>query len=402
MSIILKNANVITMTDDKIIFGTDILVEGNKIVNISPNLTQDTPCVEVIDCSDKFIIPGLADMHVHINLASHEDMKLFIANGITSVRNMNGSESVLEMKEKTKDSDFICPLIYTATTILDGHPPVFPFNAVAETTEEARQFILDAKEDGYDFVKVYNNLKVPVYLEVLKTAKEVELDVIGHIPIAVSAEMAMENGQYGFEHIKALKRSQLESAAKNGIYFTPTLVIQKLIKMIKEDQITEEMYCENIMQYVAPDIAKRWKETVAFYKVHDFRLDRTFEEYVADAKTFLDYGGKLLAGTDTQNPFIVFGFSLHDELELLSCSGIPNYEILKAATINGAKSNHQEELWGSIECGKIANLVILGSNPLDKISNTRDIHSVVLKGRYYDRRALDIFLAQVAEAYTTL
>ena len=396
MSIVLKNANVITMTDEKILSNTDILVENDRITNVSTNITD----AEVIDCSGKYIIPGLADMHVHINLTSDEDMKLFVANGITCVRNMNGSESALKMKEKTtNERDFVCPLIYTSTPILDGHPPVFPFNVVLETPEEARAYILKAKEDGYDFLKVYNNLKIPVYKEILKTAKETGLDVIGHIPAAVGAEMAIECGQYGFEHIKALKRDQLAPAAKAGIYFTPTLIVQKIIRMIKNDSITEDMYDDGIMKYVSPEVKARWRETVKFYKVHDFKLDRSFEEYVADAKVFLDFGGKLLAGTDAQNPFVVFGFSLHDELELLAQSGISCYEILKTATVNGAESNHQEKQWGTIQPGKCANLVVLNSNPFENIGNARDISAVILKGKHYNRKALDGFLTQVAQSY---
>ena len=396
MSIILKNANVITMTDEKILQNTDILITGDKIKSINSTITD----AEVINCSGKYIIPGLADMHVHINLASDEDMKLFVANGITCVRNMNGSKSVLKMKEKTaNEREFVCPLIYTSTPILDGNPPVFPFNIVLETPEDAKTFIIKAKEDGYDFLKVYNNLKVSVYMEILKTARETGLDVIGHIPVAVGAEMAIEHGQYGFEHIKALKRDQLAPAAKAGIYFTPTLIVQKMIRMIKADEISEDMYNEDMMQYVSPDVIKRWRETVNFYKIHDFKLDRSFEEYVADAKVFLDFGGKLLAGTDTQNPFIIFGFSLHDELELFAQSGISCYEILKAATINGSESNHQEKQWGTIQSGKLANLVVLNSNPFENIRNTRDINAVILKGEYYNRKALDGFLTQVAKSY---
>ena len=249
---------------------------------------------------------------------------------------------------------------------------------------------------AYSYARLFGKNGFDIY-KLIKTAKETGLDVIGHIPVAVGAQMAINQGQYCFEHMKALKREFLEPAARAGIYFTPTLVTQKLIWMIKNDRITEDMYSGGILKYVNPSVIERWRETVAFYKIHDFKLDRSFEEYIADVKVFLDHGGKLLAGTDAQNPFIVFGFSLHDELEILAQSGISCYEVLKSATISGAESNHQADQWGTIEPGKYANMTILDANPLYDISNTRKISSVVLKGQYYDKDTLNGFLDDVAK-----
>lgn len=122
-------------------------------------------------------------MHFHTTGENMDEMLLCIANGITNIRVMWGSENVLKLRTKAKDKDFICPNTYTASNIFDGNPPVFEGMTVIETPEQARQAVLDAKEKGYDFIKIYNKLLKPQFEEIVKTAKEVGMDVIGHRPV---------------------------------------------------------------------------------------------------------------------------------------------------------------------------------------------------------------------------
>jgi len=392
---VIKNINIVTLTGDEILYNYDVMISEHKIVDIKKNISS----MREIDGTGKYLIPGLADMHYHTEAKSEienqNELKLLIANGVTTIRIMWGSEHALELKSKQYQDDFMGPQVYVGSRILDGNPPVFEGMRVVESIEDARRAVKEAVESGYDFLKVYNNLLMPQYLEILDSGKKYNLDIIGHVPVDVGCENALNLGQYGFEHSKAIPKHLLFKAAKMAAYFDPTLITMKAVSLIKNDQIQDEMYHEGVAKYVDANTIKEWKENVAFFKTYDFKFDRTYQEYVADIKKFHDAGGFLLTGTDTPMPFCVPGFALHEELQIFSEAGIDNGSILRAATINAAKSNHWVDEVGSIEGGKIANLVILNSNPIENIKNTMDIDAVILRGKYINRDALDLMLGDV-------
>ncbi len=391
--IVLKNLNMISMVNEKVLKNYDIAIMNGKIVEIGQGLIGS----QEIDCTGKYIMPGFTDMHVHTSGENIEDMYLCIANGITSIRVMFGSDKVIELREKAKQKDFLCPSIYTATPIIDGNPPVFDSMIVVDTKQKAREVVLDAKNKGYDFIKVYNNLLMPEFEEIVKTAKEVNMDVVGHRPVDVGTKRAIEYGQYCFEHEKSIQRDYLELAAKKGVYFDPTFIVSEVGNLIQDGEVTENHFTTGLAEFVDANTINKWKESVEFFKDYDFKLERTHEEYLEDMLIFYKAGGKLLTGTDAGMPLVINGFQLHEEFEILSKAGVSNFDVLKATTINAAECNHQEDLYGTVEVDKIANLVILDKNPLENISHTRSIEAVILKGNYLDKLVLNNMLEDIKD-----
>lgn len=374
------------MTTPKILENKCLSIKDGIIVQISDEIPEGQS--KIIDGKGKYVVPGLFDMHIHIEGDDFGDLCQYLAYGITSVRNMWGTEDILKFRTKLQ-SHSIYPTLYTAGPLMDGDPPVWKESYVITTEKEAEKAVISIKAQGYDFLKVYNNLSLEVYKKIIATAKEINIDVTGHLPVAVDIQTAIELGQYSLEHAKAIPREYLASAAKNGIWFIPTLVVNKAVNMIKNEEFDSGIFEDPKYEFVSPERLEQWKELIAFYKEHDFRFDRFFEEYSADTRLYSKAGGKLLAGTDAPNPFIVPGISLHEELEIFAKVGHSPWEILKSATVNAAECMHVSDRVGTIEQGKVADIIILERNPLENIANTRTIDSVIKNGHYLRKEQLN-------------
>ncbi len=385
--VLLKNINLIPLTTDDVVENMDVLILHGRIKKIAKDISHKN--AEVIDCTDKYLLPGLIDMHVHLK-DELSDLKLYLVNGITSIRNMWGTKDVLGLREKIRSRSILGPRIFTAGPIVDGDPPVWEGSLIIRTLEDAEKAVLHTKEEGYDFVKVYNNIPNDLFKLLNEVAKKNKIDVIGHLPRAVSFSEAVAYGQYGLEHAKAIKRKDLVSAAENDIWFAPTLVTSKACQIIQTEEITEKHFEDEKYQYVSKERMNQWQESIEFFKDYDFRLDRNYQEYRDDTLIYTNANGLILAGTDAPMPLVVPGFSLHDELKELVLAGHTALQALKAATINAAKCMRVSEELGTIEEGKLADLVILNKNPLSCIDNTKEIEMVITNGEVLTTKMIEL------------
>lgn len=451
--------------------GMTVVVSGGRIAAVGEAGSVDIPDdATVIDAAEKYLIPGLWDMHTHLlwstDASEHAwvDMPddvgswalweryyspaldLLVANGVTGIREMWGDlEVARRVREEAAAGDRLAPRMVVAGGQIDGPPAKWSF--VAATLQEGRDGVDSLKAAGAAFIKVYSYLRPEVYQAVAERAKGVGVPFAGHVPWLVRASEASDVGQRSFEHLVGVVqgcsdveseliatngaiidaiseeggatadsllqtwyervlaaqddercRRLLRRLARNETWQVPTLVMSRGIAY----QDDPAMAADERMRYVHPGWRASWLpendpyrlSTEEVYEGYEER-HRLHERKKAITGIAAEEGVPLLAGTDTPNAFAFPGFGLHDELELLVEAGLTPLEALQAATINPARFLGRTDDLGTVEEGRLADLVLLEANPLEDIANTRRIRAVVANGRYFDRDALDAMLAEV-------
>ena len=416
-----------------------VIISDQRIVGLSRSEAAHVPAdAKIVDAHGKFLIPGLWDMHVHTVfgdwLPRNEKvvLPLFVANGVTGVRDMGGDLDVLkEWRAKIAAGQLLGPRMYIAGPMLDGPVPRFPSSAPVANAADGRKVVDDLKARGVDFIKIQSLIPRDGYFAAAEEAKKVGLTFVGHVPDAVRASEASNAGQKSIEHFTGIfegcstaedqlvngrprgpganvstydaarARVVIALMAKNRTWQVPTLVWERGQWLVDDIDKTHDpltkyapaawkdhtwpMFVHDIMQYMDTDplpVRKR------FFQME---LEMTLAMFRA--------GVPFMAGTDTAAGVHVFpGFSLHEELALFVQAGLTPMQALQTATRNPAEFMGRLDDMGTVAQGKLADLVLLDANPLDDIANTRRIRAVVLAGRYFDRGALDRMLKDVERA----
>lgn len=421
-----------------------VVVVGDRIGQIGQTAQITFPSnAQVIDASGKFLIPGLWDMHIHWYDKGY--LPLFIANGVTGVRVMWGIPMHHQWRKDIESGRLLGPRMYIASPIVDGPKPFWHGSMAVANAAQGREAVIKVKQDGADFVKVYSYLPRDAYFAIADEAKKEGIPFEGHVPIAVSAEEASDAGQKSIEHMTGIlpacsskeaellketqadfteilasdkpitelrsprsgerQRTALETFSqqkadalfaelkKNHTWQCPTLTVLRSFVSIYDPTFTNDLR----LKYMPREIRASWDPT------KDVRLkNRNPQEMETQKKIYeknVELVGAmqraLIAGTDVLNPYCFPGFSLHDELGLLVHAGLTPMQALQAAASNAARFMGRENDLGTIETGKLADLVLLDANPLDDIANTRKIDAVVYGGRLYPKPALDEMLNKV-------
>ena len=412
-----------------------VIISGNRINAVGNSEKVQVPKnATVINASGKFLIPGLCDMHVHIFTQSKGNsfpndwyFPLFIANGITGVRDMwtkpEDMKLVSDWRSQLAKELFIGPRILEVGTLVDGPGGVWPTADIARTPNEGRALVRKIKDSGVDFVKTYSSLKSPVYFAIIDEAKKQHITFAGHVPFEIDAAESSDAGQRSIEHLTQILESCSSKEAeilkvpnggwndslikmmldtydeskcrklfakfvKNNTWQVPTLSI--LFRAQKSDFTNEQW-----LQYVPVSDAVSWKQ----YAERKIKFtpgirSKRFQAYSRLVGEMQQAGVKIMAGTDVGNQFIYPGFSLHDELSLLVQAGLTPIEALQTATINPAKFLYREKDMGTIKKSKLADLILLDANPLDDIHNTQKINAVIVNGKYLSRADLDKLLLE--------
>lgn len=389
VTVVFQNVNVIPMNKEQVLENQSVVIEEGIISEIGQVDAVTIPeNAKIIDGEEKYLLPGLVDMHVHLGWNSEEEM-LYLANGVTGIQNMWGRPEDLETREAINARSILGPRLYTTGPLMDGPDPYWEDSMILETAEEARNAVLQVQKDGYDAVKVYEMLSVDVYEEIMKTAKEIGIRVVGHVPQQVGLRKVAELKQDSIEHLSGYNLDNLgEEAmmvAENQVWNTPTFVIMHILK--EEEEIEG-------LEYVNPDMIRYWKHLKQ--KGH-YQFDLEKRQNIL--REIHEQGGRFLAGTDANNPFIVPGFSLHSELEYFVSAGLTSYEALKTATYNPAEFLGQLDQLGTVEEGKEADLILLSKNPLEDITNTKAIEGTMVQGIWLSNETLETELEKVRERY---
>jgi imidazolonepropionase-like amidohydrolase len=387
-----------------------------------------------IDGSGKFLIPGLWDMHVHMVFGDwfphgkQITLPLFIANGITGVRDMGGELEVLQQwRKEISAGTLIGPRIVISGPMLDGPKPRFPSSVAITTPEDGRRAVDDLKRRGADFIKLQSLIPRDAVFAIADEAKKQGITFVGHVPDSVRASEASNAGQKSFEHLigifegsspledEFIKGTKTEKQflstydpkraaalfallAKNQTWQCPTLVWERGGNLIDQTDFAADTRAKYVPAYWKDVTWKRFTDQVE----HDFNTDdlatrkRFVEKELEVVNAMHSAGVRFLAGTDTPPGVYIFpGFSLHEELQRFVAAGFTPMEALQTATLNPAKFLGREAELGTIEKGKLADMVLLDTNPLDDIRNTQKIAGVVANGRYFSRAELDKLLAGV-------
>ena len=435
------------MTDGSLRPQQTVLVKEDRIATIGPASEVDVPAgARVVDAEGGYLVPGLWDMHVHAvrKERARYFWPLLRAYGVTGIRDMGASvEKLRQRMAQARHPRSGAPRIHWSSPMIDGEPPVYD---MAYTVTEAAEVpaALDAMEElGVDFLKIYDRLPREVYFALAEEARKRGVPFAGHVPNEVTSTEASGAGQKSFEHPMALLvpcipgaaegwaaltaagtahgpdskeaaqaqqrmvgalafgapdpalcRPLLERMAANGTWWTPTLILLKgaLTPSSLED--------DPRMRYVPADVAETWRSERRLTPEQEAQLGRKIlDNGMRLVDLAHDAGVRILAGSDASNePYIFVGSGLHDELALLVEAGLSPLEALRAATLGPAEYMDRRDELGTVEEGKLADLVLLAANPLEDIENVRRIRAVVFDGELFDRTSLDTLLEEAENA----
>ena len=393
-SLVIKDVSVIDVVTGSALSNQTLIIQDDLITAMGSSLETKMPDnFKIIDGKGKFVIPGLWDMHVHLEIAGEKSLPFFIANGVTGVRDM-GANSFLSLKGWREQIDkglLIGPHIIAAGPMLDGPFVTTQLRVTVKADAEARLAVDSLVALGVDFIKVHQQISKEAYLAVADQAKKHNISLVGHLPTSITIEEAIEAGQKSIEHIFGVPDTSsvgYSLISKSGTRVTPTLIfIQQIAKYHELSVLNDARY-----NTLSPSLRTFWKTQLSGWgESVDKTIDlmKTLLPIMLNRTELLNNAGvQLLAGTDLAGVYIYPGSSLHEELELLVTAGLSPLEALRTATLNPAKLFGTEQTMGHIQVGKKADLVLLNSNPLRNISNTKDIYMVIFNGYLYDQKKI--------------
>jgi len=421
---IITNVDVVDVKTGEILKNKTIAIDSNRISAIYDNEIVGSDSTIIIDGKGKYLIPGLWDMHSHYKWNRIDTDPILIANGITGVREMWGDmPEYVKIPKNTPQEGVVSPDIYFAADFIDGNPPAFPGSLIVTNSDEAVVAVNNQMEKKVDFLKVYGMLTEEAFMSIAREAKKRNIAFAGHIPNSVSIYKAIEAGMVSSEHlygflegcipqnrnenppkspeevVSRFSESRFDSLcsllAKSNMWLCPTLVVNRAVSYLNDSLFIND----NRMVYLPGYVIGIWNQQLGFYTKSeiDNHANSTRVRYLFELSLIGKMntkGVKFLAGTDCPNPYVFPGFSLHDELSLLVKGGMPALAALRSATINPAIFMKKEGNFGSVEVGKLASLVLLNKNPLENIENTKSIETVIVRGKVYNRKALNLMLEQ--------
>jgi hypothetical protein len=441
-TLLIRDVHVVDVEKGTLLKNAQVLIKDSVITQIitrKQNIKADT----VIEGGNRYLIPGLWDMHTHI-WDDQQFFPLLIANGVTGVRDMfeyniavvrNWSKEITAGKK-------IGPTLIAAGPIVDGEKPMWPFSVSVKNAAEGRRAVDSLKNRLHtDFVKVYSSLSRDAYFAIAEEARKQQFPFAGHVPHQITILEAAQAGQKSMEHLygfveaasdsahyyaqiiqKNSTDTLLKTATQRRSFLLRTFNLQKLKQTLQEMKKHDTWICPTMtvnrgiaymndsnllkdprLQYLSPFVTAAWNpvtdfrfkswtaETFAWYR-------QEFDLKMKILKAIYETGIPILAGTDFPNPYCLPGFSLHDELQWMVKAGIPAVAALQTATINPARYLGKQATYGSVAVNKIADLVLLDQNPLTDISNTTKINAVFVHGKLLNQTAIRQMLENVKKA----
>ena len=420
-ALLISGATVIDVQTGASVKDRSILIEGSQIVRVGASGdVQAPPGAQAIDARGKWIIPGLMDLHAHVD-SSTALLPLYLANGVTTIRDPSSNVTTSRLtRQQLQSGKAVGPTLFFAGTMLDGLPPVWPQAILADTPERARSAVDFLAAQGVDAIKVYNNLSEASLVAILAQARVRQLPVIGHVPRAITITRAIELGLLHLEHIRITARELLPAADADKIDFLPlarreTLLWDRVdlaspkIKQLIDLMVAKRVFLDPTLtidyalfgQNVAalaeePENQHLPPATLARFRREPLpdlmKVPPELKEMARNGfRKRLEFigmcnraGVRLVTGTDGIGlGKLLAGFAVHHELGFLVEAGLTPLQALRASTITAAQALGRERELGSIEHGKAADLVILDADPLQTIGNARRIFRVIKGGQVH-------------------
>lgn len=434
---LLKGGNIINLEDGSVVVG-DIYISDGQIAKVSyDKADENSTAKNVVDATGKFILPGFWDNHVHFRggdsliEANKRFLGLFIANGITTVRDAGGdlTTAVMQWKKAIENDVMVGPTIFTSGPKIDGPGGTWAGSLEVENEADTEEALDSLEAIPTDFVKIYDSkISEENYLNTIRAAEKRGLITSGHMPFTATLESTIDAGIDAVEHLyyimkgcsqqedvvteqlqenkmgfwdampilqstydDSVAKQTFENLKQKNVFVVPTLHIGNTLSYMDEVDHSEDAY----LRYMSPGIVKTYEGRINRAKnasekaIQDRKeLDTFFKNL---ALTLNQNEVSLLAGSDSGafNSYTYPGISLHKEMEAMVDAGISPLDALKASAYNGAKFLKQTSDYGTLESGKVADIVILDNNPLKNIKNTRNIFMVLKHGEKFTKESLE-------------
>lgn len=450
---LVRDVAVVDVVNGGILSGRDVVVRDGRIESIDASKPPSGQgALVVVEGTGKFLVPGLWDMHVHSQkIAPQYNHPLLIANGITGVREMWGCaglpdsflpchEDIESWGEGLRDRSQLAPrYIQRSSFAINGEggvPADAPAFFRARNADEARKLVAHHADDGADFLKTYTNLSVAAYDALALEAPRRGLFLAGHLPVRVPLETALAAGQRSIEHPRLFLFECFEGAAgfralpspmatyhrspemqarlldehdpercaelmaamaASDTWWTPTLQVLRMSALAGDREFRENPHLRYIPYIIRaglwkPDI-DNWAEVAATHESGRNLQAELYRLALDNVRQAHAVGVQIVAGTDAGDTHVFPGFAIHDELSELVVAGLTPTDALRTATIDAARFTGTARDYGSIEVGKVGDMILLDANPLTDIRNSAKIAGLFFNGQYLDRAALDELLA---------
>jgi imidazolonepropionase-like amidohydrolase len=436
---VITDVNIVDVRTGEIHPDQVVVIEKNRITTVSARKNTRYPrnAPTILNARGGFLIPGLWDMHVHLVFgdwfphAQEISLPLFVANGVTSVRDMGSELEIVQSWRNDIEAGLLLgPRIMTSGPMLDGPKPRFPSSLAIATPEDGRRAVDLLKQSGADFIKLQSLIPRDAVFAIAEEARKQEIPFEGHVPDSVRASEMSSAGMHSFEHLigifegsssledEFLKGDKTETKflatydpqraselaallSKNQTWQCPTLVWERGGNLIDVTDFTKDERAKYVPASWKDQTWKKFTEQVKQeINTDDLETRKKFIEKELEVVQLLHKAGvPFLAGTDTPPGIYIFpGFSLHEELQRFVAAGFTPLEALQTATLNPARFFKMESQLGTIEPGKLADLVFLDANPLEDIRNTQKVSAVILNGRYLSKADLQKSFQRVEES----
>lgn len=422
--IVIQSVNVVPMDSERILENQTVVIRDGRITAIGSKIKPGKNAL-IVNGQGKYLIPGLAEMHAHVppidDLAPMKDVLfLFAANGITTIRGMLGHPKHLELRKMVQSGEVLGPRFFTAGP---------SFNGMSITSPEAGAAIVrKQKEAGYDFLKLHPGLTREKFDAIATTAKEVDIPFVGHVSFGVGVWHAIEAGYSSIDHLDGFVEGMvpgIETMVEQQAGLFGMFVADR-VDTTQIPRLMNALHNKNVWVVPTQSLAERWFSPA--FEAESFRQDpdtkyldpKTVDQWIEAKKNLQsnpqydaqkidrfvklrrkliracqDYDVNLLLGCDAPQIFNVPGFSTHNELQYLVTSGLTPYQALRTGTVNVAKYLHLDK-GGVIQVGSVADLVLIGGNPLVDINQTKKVEGVMLNGKWLPKAYLEAGLKKLA------
>ena len=407
------NVTVVPMDANKVVPNQTVLVTGDRITAVGPAAKIAVPAAATrVEGKGKYLMPGLAEMHGHIPPPTQPKsfidnvLFLYVANGVTTVRGMQGAPGQLELREAAKRGEIVSPSLYLAGPAFSGGSVKTPEEAVARVRQQ--------KAEGWDLLKVLPGLSRASYDAMARTAKESGIRFGGHVPADVGVLHALESGQDSIDHLDGMAE-MLDGRARE----IPDAAIKDLVAKVKEAgtwQVPTLVVWETLqgpvtlesrtslpeLKYLPADYVANWTKGL------EGRLKK--EGYdTSEARRYIDNrmrlfsamhqaGVRILLGSDAPQQFNVPGFSIHREMRRMADAGMSPYDVVRSGTAAVGEYFKDQDRFGTIAQGQRADLILVDANPLENLANIQKRSGVMVRGRWLTAADIDRRLAEIAAA----
>jgi len=404
-SYIITNVNIVPMTSDTVLSNKTVHIVDGIIKKINETIPNSNELV--IDGKGKYLSPGLIDMHTH--LWDKFELGLYAANGVTTIRNLLGMPFHLNVKKDINNDNLIGPIVYTSTPQFTGIAQKGSHRKRIKTPKEARELVKKYKEKGYDYIKTYNRLPKAIFDATIEQSITSNIPIVAHPSFEVDYEYHFNPDISTIEHTEDIFQQPLnykidreklipiiEGYAQANQTHSPTLTIFYNLTEIYnkgESFLTTEQagYINPFIRDINMDDYKYHISIKTNNKNATRRINEQHKFHLEIIKKLHKAGVNIVCSTDAGGLNTAAGFSIHQELGFYIEAGMSNYEALKTATVNPTKVYKEYNKFGTIEKGKMANLILSNTNPLNNLTTLKTPEWVMIKGRKINKSLMEEF-----------